>query len=346
MPVTRKILEMLRSGELESRYANLLRVSRHDRGLVLLNYTDACQHARAWDDVTTACRGLILDPATGEVVARPFPKFFNWGEQDVKPIAGPVLVTEKVDGSMGILYRLGDELALATRGAFASREAQRGTAMLRALPGVREVPHELTLLFEIVTVDGGSNMVKYDYEGLVLLGAVDRFTGAELPHPEVVALAGRLGVRTPIVFPHASLDEALTARVGLPANFEGFVVRFADGLRLKLKGEAYLAALRASAALSTGKVRDALAAGEAAYRALELKTPEELRPDLERVAGELRARAEALRTRAEQTFARAPQGADRRSFAVWVQQNAADDLRGAMFKLLDGRAPNWYTLLD
>lgn len=345
MPIIRKILEMLRSGELETRYSSLLRVSRHERGLVLINYTDACQHARAWDEITTVCRGLILDPASGEVVARPFPKFFNWGEQDVTPVAGPVVVTEKVDGSMGILYRVGDEVALATRGAFNSREAVRGTAMLRALPGAREVPPELTLLFEIVTADGGSNLVKYDYEGLVLLGAVDRFTGAELPHTEVAAWADRLGVRAPIVYPYASLGEALVARTGLPVNFEGFVVRFADGLRLKLKGEAYLAALRASLAFSRVKVRDILAAGEAAYAAFEQKTPEELRPDLARLAGELRAQADALRGRAEEVFARAPRDVDRRTFAVWVQQNAPEDLRGVMFKLADGRAINWFALL-
>ncbi|GIH79629.1 hypothetical protein [Planobispora longispora] len=40
--------------------------------LRILNYTEKAQAERAWNEVTLACRGLIVDD-DGRVVARPFP---------------------------------------------------------------------------------------------------------------------------------------------------------------------------------------------------------------------------------------------------------------------------------
>ena len=61
-----------------------------DRGLVIkqkhptlplsiYNYSRTCQYDGEWDRYTLACRGLVLDNE-GNVIAKPFPKFFNWEE--------------------------------------------------------------------------------------------------------------------------------------------------------------------------------------------------------------------------------------------------------------------------
>lgn len=47
-------------------------------GLFIWNYTPLAQFSRTWDDVTLQARGLITD-AEGNIVARPFSKFFNMG---------------------------------------------------------------------------------------------------------------------------------------------------------------------------------------------------------------------------------------------------------------------------
>lgn len=72
-------------------------------GLVI--YTKACQYERAWNPCTLQCRGLIAT-LDGEVVARPFPKFFNHGEPEAAhlDLHAPCRVTDKLDGSLGILY--------------------------------------------------------------------------------------------------------------------------------------------------------------------------------------------------------------------------------------------------
>ena len=42
------------------------------RPLAIYNYTEACQFAGVWNEVTLACRGLVVDTGTGVVLARPF----------------------------------------------------------------------------------------------------------------------------------------------------------------------------------------------------------------------------------------------------------------------------------
>ena len=73
--------------------------------------------------MTLACRGLIVDERDGGVVARPYRKFFNHDQPDAPPldVTAPVTVTDKLDGSLGILYREpSGAVAVATRGSFAS----------------------------------------------------------------------------------------------------------------------------------------------------------------------------------------------------------------------------------
>lgn len=55
---------------------------------------------------TRTCRGLIVHSTTGRVLARPWAKFVNHGrpEAETLDLAAPVEVTDKLDGSLGILY--------------------------------------------------------------------------------------------------------------------------------------------------------------------------------------------------------------------------------------------------
>ena len=55
-------------------------VHPEDANVRIFNYSQSCQFGKEWDDVTRQCRGLILNVKTGEILARPFPKFFNHGE--------------------------------------------------------------------------------------------------------------------------------------------------------------------------------------------------------------------------------------------------------------------------
>lgn len=68
-------------------------------GLQLFIYTPRCVYDDGWDEFTVMARGLILDEVAGQVIATPFPKFFNVGERrgDVPDL--PFEAFEKLDGS-------------------------------------------------------------------------------------------------------------------------------------------------------------------------------------------------------------------------------------------------------
>lgn len=91
---------------------------------------------------TKACRGLIVD-AENWIVQRPFEKFFSIEQLE------PFDVYDKLDGSLGILYWVGDEPAIATRGSFISDQAKRGTEFLRARKDLN-LDRRYTYLFEII----------------------------------------------------------------------------------------------------------------------------------------------------------------------------------------------------
>lgn len=118
----------------------------------ILNYTDACQFDRAWDLVTRNCRGLIYRFTDDEILARPFEKFFNDGEPGGAEVAEDALgeVTDKLDGSLGIIYPTPDGPAVATRGSFASEQALHATQVLRSRYSAWQPNPEWTYLVEII----------------------------------------------------------------------------------------------------------------------------------------------------------------------------------------------------
>ncbi len=219
------------------RYINVQKHPTLD--LYIYNYTDKAQYERVWNTETLTCRGLILDGAH-HVVARPFPKFFNYNEMVVGGAqipAGDFIVTEKLDGSLGILYFDGDgKPTLATRGAFTSYQAQKGTHLLRAKYGSVSFARAYTYLFEIIYPE---NRIVVDYGGMedvILLAAIHTESGKEIAHDELRALAGPI----PVVTKYDGIRD-FEQLVGMEkANSEGFVVSFPNGQRFKVKLAEYV----------------------------------------------------------------------------------------------------------
>lgn len=213
--------------------------------LLIWNYTQSCQFAGAWDEYTIQCRGLITD-IEGGIVARPFKKFFNVGDEknakmppDIKPIIYP-----KFDGSLGILYWEGDRPAIATRGSFSSDQALWATNWIRSY--YVTVPDEdfdraKTYLFEIIYPE---NRIVVDYrgmKGLVLLAVIDIETGDEIPlaHEDE---AIRLGLDFAQHIKYLNQDEIIEQAKTLDGNEEGWVFHWptAGNVRLKIKGDEYV----------------------------------------------------------------------------------------------------------
>ena len=235
-----------------------VRLQRHpSRPLTIYNYTEAGQYAGAWTPVTLACRGLVVD-AAGAIIARPYRKFFNHSEVHAPQLdaAAEVLVTDKADGSLGIIYHDGDGPAVATRGSFASDQALHATELLRARYGGFVPPTGLTVLVEIIYP---GNRIVVDYDGLddlVLLGAVDIATGRTYGPAAVPTWPG------PVVetFGYATFAEALAAPPR--AGREGLVVHFtAADQRVKIKYADYVRLHRLVTGLTARTVWDVMANG-------------------------------------------------------------------------------------
>jgi len=227
-------------------------VHPEDPNIHVFNYTKRAQYEKAWDDVTVQCRGLIVNIKTGEVIAHPFPKFFNYGEKEVQlPVEAPI-ITDKLDGSLGILYVLNKQPWISTRGSFVSDQALWATDWYRKNVGY--LPDEdKTELFEIIFPENRI-VVKYDFSGLVHLATIRTRDGLQIPSthfPEPV--------RRVKVFPATDLDAL--AKLDTP-NSEGFVIFYPNAnLRMKIKFPEYVRLHKIITGLSVKGVWEALRDG-------------------------------------------------------------------------------------
>lgn len=242
-------------------------------GLTLYNYNQRCTFQKHWNEYTLVARGLVVN-ATG-IVAYPFPKFFNYGEvtADELPSFQNVKITEKFDGSLGIVFHDGTSWRVITRGSFDSSQAQLATsyvmAMTTLIPGI-------TYLVEIISPDN-KIVIAYPEEKLVLLGAYDN-KGMEITDLR------RLGTGWEITpqFEFASGIELMQFCRSLSGDKEGFVVRFEDGLRIKFKGDKYCELHRHLSGCTPQRIWEALRKCENLKESL----PEESYADYDKIADE------------------------------------------------------------
>ena len=225
--------------------------AHREDGLVLFDYNKTVTFNFDWDDITLNARGIVFEEATGMVVANPFKKFFNHSEISsperlaILPPAyhpnyeGELMCLEKADGSCGITFPYKNKWRVNTRGSFNSSQAIWATKWLNTNVDVSLMNLQYTYLFEIVYPE---NKIVVDYgdkEALVLTGIIETATGRELFVDELELEAKRIGVEMVKIFKFNNLEEIFSAREGLSANEEGYVITFRNGYKFKLKGDAY-----------------------------------------------------------------------------------------------------------
>jgi len=106
---------------------------------------------------------------------------------------------------------------------------------------------------------GGKNriVVDYgDYEGLILLGAFDTESGVEVPYEELKNLEG-----FELVKKYDGIKDYSVLKNMVKDNEEGFIVRFSNGDRMKIKGQEYLRLHKIMTNLSTTAVWEVLSNG-------------------------------------------------------------------------------------
>ena len=228
--------------------------------LYIYNYTKQASAEHIWNEATEMCRGLILDNDMN-IVARPFAKFYNYEELQGLGIKVPDLpfeVYEKLDGSLGIMYFANGDPYIATRGSFDSEQAVHANIVLykKYADNVRHLDQSKTYLFEIIYNDPKvrSNLVVYygDIDELFLLAVIDNETGLEddiEQYKHIFKTAQR----------YDSVKDYLQFRKEQDGkNREGFVIKFANNFRMKLKFEEYFKAHSVKSHLNFKVIFDAV----------------------------------------------------------------------------------------
>ncbi|MET8752053.1 RNA ligase [Streptomyces sp. NPDC004667] len=344
--------------------------------LSIYTYTRTAQYEQIWNRVTTRCRGLVADDTTGAVVALPLPKFFNVGEHEQGRPYAPALpdepfeVYDKVDGSLAVVFHYADHWRVASKGSFISAQATWGQRRLDTRDTAALVPG-VTYLAEILYPQ---NRIVVDYgdrRDLVLLAAYGP-DGTEVPLAEAAAHWRDIG-SVVTVWPAMPLAEllALTEANALPGgerasgtDAEGFVLRFASGVRAKAKLGEYVRlhrlltrvterdiwrshGVQRFAALPAKQLAQGLNCTVADIEACGGKPLDEL---LQQVPDEFDAWVRAVIDRLEEEAVRrereidgafaavAHLAGDRGAFARAVREVPDAALRPALFLRLDGRS--------
>lgn len=209
--------------------------------IFIYNYTPKLEHTKLWNEVTLQLRGLILD-SQGNIIQRPFPKFFNienYSQQEIDSmLQGGYKIYEKLDGSLGILYWNVNEPMIATRGSFTSEQALKGTALLhsRYKHLFSRLLKTRTYLFEIIYPENKIIVDYKQYSLLILIGVIENSTGKVLDLGE-----SNPGFFTPLIYPQEFLPSILHGKKSSKfINKEGYVIYLNSGGMIKVKYDSYL----------------------------------------------------------------------------------------------------------
>lgn len=280
---------------LQATQAAGLVLRRYDLGTgrSLWCYTNKCVYDGTWDDFSQLARGLVLHEASQQVVATPFPKFFNLGERGEAVPALPFEVFEKVDGSLVIIHFWQGQWRAVTKGAFDSPQAQWAEARLAEQNLVALQPGT-TYLAEAIYPENRI-VIAYAEPALVLLAAYDA-GGTELTYLQLEPVAAGLGLPLAARHAYASFTGLLAEAHALPATREGFVIRFANGLRLKVKGAEYRRIHALISRCTPLALWEALAAGDDLIK-LRRDLPEEFWGDFDAISNLLHKQLTGLLAR-------------------------------------------------
>jgi len=226
--------------------------------LTIWNYTEKVQYDNIFDDVTIQTRGLVTD-SDGNIVARPFKKFFNLEEGKHTPTID-FQVFDKMDGSLGILFYFEGEWILATRGSFTSDQAVKGFEMLQKY-NYQKLHKSYTYLFEII-YNNNRIVVRYPFEDLILLGMIETKTGAEVDlwvdgfDVRLKNIINNIGFK--VVKKYDGYKDYNNLKTIIKDDEEGYVVKFSNGDRMKIKGQEYLRLHRLMTGTSTTSIWEML----------------------------------------------------------------------------------------
>jgi RNA ligase len=299
--------------------------------LTIWNYTEKVQYENLWDEVTLMCRGLVTDN-TGDIVATPFQKFFNIEEGKFTPTEN-FEVYEKMDGSLGIVFWFQGQWVVATRGSFTSDQSIKAREILKKYNTDIMFRH-LTFCFEIIYPE---NRIVLDYgddEKLVLLGTFNK-DGKEID----IEMWTQYGFD--VVKKYDGISDYKQLKEMVKNDQEGFVVKFSNGDRVKVKGVEYLRLHKIMTNVTTTGVWEYLKNGEDVMEILK-DVPDEFYDKIKSYVQHLKYGYFQISEDAGKKFDGMMYGKyndkepieDRKEFAEWVLTQPKH-MSGILFRMFD-----------
>ena len=203
------------------------------------------------------CRGIIFDSKTGDIIRRPFHKFFNVNEREetqdhVINLGYPHAILEKLDGSMIAPFIVDGEIIWGTKMG-ATDVAQPVEEFVKNNPEYDAFAGDLlipggTPIFEWCS---RKQRIVLDYEEdqLILTAARNMYNGEYALHVALKHVASQYRIPVVRAFEPQTDMKAFLEYVRDLEDLEGFVVRFDNGHMLKLKCHWYLQIHKAKEAI-------------------------------------------------------------------------------------------------
>lgn len=298
--------------------------------LTIYNYSQSTQYEAKWDEVTLSCRGLVFDDA-GNQVSRPFKKFFNIEENRHTPTEN-FEIYEKVDGSLITVFNYNGEWVVSSRGSFTSEQAVAAQKLFNGLKNIDSLETAATYLFELVA-PWNRIVVNYgDVEELILLGA--QTSTYEGSWQDLYELSMVIGCK---VVKRYDFEDYTEIQKLNWENHEGFIVRFSNGDRCKIKFEDYVKLHRVLTNCSSYDIWENLKTFGKLPEEMLKDVPDEFYDWVHGMEGKLRKEfnhVERLHMAHLSSILR--DGLDRKEFALRVQKLEGVN-RGLIFAMYNGK---------
>jgi RNA ligase len=222
--------------------------------LHIWNYTAKVQYENLWDEypLLIECRGLVTD-YEGNIISKGFEKFFNLEENRHTP-TDQFEIYEKMDGQFIGVFWYNNELVVNSRGSFTSPYAIEAKRLLfDDYPQfIHSKPSGLTFCFELIGFE--QIVVSYEKPQLILTGIFNTH-GTDW----FEELKDNWDLK--YVEKYDGLNYTEIKKLNWQ-NHEGFVVKFTNGYRCKIKFDDYVRLHRQMTNLSTAEVWESLRDGK------------------------------------------------------------------------------------
>ena len=220
-----------------------------NENVFILDYTERCAFKKNWNETTRFCRDLIVNEEKMKIIGRGFSKFFSQRQETKFTTAflnkhfpdANIEITEKLDGYQAVSFWLEGKLRFGSNGGFFTDATRIAESLWNNhyADVERHIPKDVSLVVEVIHEDLRV-VTPYDRNELVLVGAVNYMTNHDYDYGELEQLAKSLNMKVPNRYDMMSYDEAVDYAKETKFDHEGFVVRYGNDKRIKIKGSEYL----------------------------------------------------------------------------------------------------------